>query len=410
MTAELPKIRSHLEAIPVSDQGNMQVALRDLEGLSSQTLILSPQAYFILTLLDGSHSITDIQAAYMRRFGDLLFREALEGLLRTLDDNFMLDNDRSRRQKEQLINEFRQQSTRAPYHAGLTYENDPEKLRSQLLAYFSPENGGPGFPEPAHLKRPLRALVAPHIDLRAGGPCFAHAYKALLEAQPIGTCVILGTGHEPLPHYFALSRKDFDTPLGRVAADQEFIDEFSHRSPVDLFADEFAHRREHTIEFQVVFLRLLLPDVKIVPLLCSFGVEEIGEEKEEILQVVDALRQTVALDPEGTCLLASVDLAHIGPRYGDNFRPHAGTIQHHQQEDQHLLEILLTGNAHEFARVLIQDGNRRRICGLPPLYTLLKALPGRVDGKLLYYGHTQVDQHNSFVTFASAALYSQEQS
>ena len=109
--------------------------------------------------------------------------------------------------------------------------------------------------------------MAPHIDLRTGGSCFAYAFKALMEAKPIDTCIILGTGHEPLPNYFALCRKDFETPLGLVTADNDFIDELTCRCSLDLFADEFAHRREHTIEFQTLFLKLLLPEVSIVP--CS---------------------------------------------------------------------------------------------------------------------------------------------
>ena len=65
----------------------------------------------------------------------------------------------------------------------------------------------------------------------------------------------MGTCHEPLPNYFALSRKDFETPLGLLSADNDFIDDLVSRSDLDLFADELSHRREHTIEFQTLFLK-----------------------------------------------------------------------------------------------------------------------------------------------------------
>jgi hypothetical protein len=405
MSEEMPKLRNRLEAIPIRRGRELYVALRDLEGLNPETLVLSPQAYFLVTLMDGSNSPVDIQAAYMRKFGDILYREDLDGLLQQLNTHFFLDNDSSRDRMEELITEFHNQPTRPAYHAGLSYEKNPENLRAQLQSFFAPENGGPGDPNPTEPRRTIVGAMAPHIDIRSGGPCFAYAYKALVEARGFHTCVVLGTGHEPLPHYFALSRKDFETPLGTVQVDTQFIEELSSRCRLELLADEFAHRREHTIEFQALFLRLLLPEVRIVPLLCSFGVEELEQRSEDIQHMVQALRETLDHYPHSVCLLSSVDLAHIGPRYGDLFRPHAGTVKEHNDADHRLLEIVSNAEAEAFATTLLREHNRRRICGLPPLYTMLKTLEGRVEGELLRYDYTTVDNEGSFVTFASAAFY-----
>lgn len=405
MKAELPKLRSRLEAIPIRRGKELYIALRDLEGLTTETLVLSPQAYFIISLMDGSNSLVDIQAAYMRRFGDILFRENVDDLVKHLDTHLFLENESSRSRMQQLVSEFRSNPSRQPFHAGISYDADPIKLRNQLHAFFAPENGGPGEPEPTDPAREIVGLMAPHIDLRSGGPCFAYAYKALLEASPISTCVILGTGHEPLPHHFALSRKDFETPLGLLPADNDFIDGLASRCNLDLFADEFAHRREHTVEFQTLFLKLLLPNVRIVPILCSFGVEEIEKRVDVIRELAESLKETLDSYQEPVCLLSSVDLAHIGPRYGDQFRPHAGTIRENRDADHQLLEIMATADAESFASILVRQRNSRRICGLPPLFVMLKALEGSVEGELLRYDHTEVDGEGSFVTFASMAFY-----
>jgi len=405
MSEASPRLRNRLEAIPIRQGKELYIALRDLEGLNPETLVLSPQAYFLVALMDGSNSVVDIQAAYMRRFGDMLFREKLDGLIQTLDDYLFLDNENSRARMRQLINEFSKQSSRSAFHAGVSYEPDPEGLRRQLQSFFDPDNGGPGDPQPHQSKKTIAALMAPHIDLRAGGPCFAYAYKALVEASPVSTCVILGTGHEPLANCFALSRKNFETPLGSVAADNDFIDALTSRCSLDLFADEFAHRREHTIEFQTLFLSLLLPDVRIVPILCSFAVEELERRSADILTMVYALRETLDAYPQPVCLVSSVDLAHIGPRYGDRFRPHAGTVREHEEADRQLLETMATADGDSFASTLVREGNRRRICGLPPLYTMLKTLESTVEGELLRYDHTEVDGEGSFVTFGSMAFY-----
>ena len=405
MSEDVPKLRNRLEAIPIRRGREVYIALRDLEGLNPETLVLSPQAYFLVTLMDGSNSVVDLQAAYMRRFGDILFRENLDGLLQTLDTHFFLENENSRNRLRQLITEFTNQPTRPAYHAGLSYESNGNDLRLQLKSFFDPEDGGPGEPNPIEPRETVVGLIAPHIDLRSGGSCFAYAHKALVEANAVHTCVVLGTGHEPLPHYFALCDKDFETPLGFVPVNREFIGELSSRCKLDLFADEFAHRREHTIEFQTLFLRLLLPEIQIVPILCSFGVEELEQRTEEVQHVLQALKETMDDYRHPVCLLASIDLAHIGPRYGDSFRPHAGTVREHNEADHRLLQIVANGDAETFATTLISEGNRRRICGLPPLYTMLRILERRAVGKLLRYEYTKVDNEGSFVTFASMAFY-----
>jgi AmmeMemoRadiSam system protein B len=155
----------------------------------------------------------------------------------------------------------------------------------------------------------------------------------------------------------------------------------------------------------VLFLKLLLPEVRIVPILCSFGVEEMEQAVEPIANMVRALRETIETYPRPVCVLASVDLAHIGPRYGDSFQPHPGTIRETALADERLLETVAAVNPEAFAAKLIRERNCRRICGLPPLYILLKILEGRAAGELLRYASAEVDMHHSFVSFASMVLY-----
>ena len=47
--------------------------------------------------------MVDIQAAHMRRFGDMLFREQLDGLVKTLDDYLFLDNETSLAEEFKII-------------------------------------------------------------------------------------------------------------------------------------------------------------------------------------------------------------------------------------------------------------------------------------------------------------------
>src|SRR5262249_8660388 len=76
-----------------------------------------------------------------------------------------------------------------------------------------------------------------------------------------------------MTHPFALTRKPYDTPLGSAPVDVDFVEALAARAHQDCFAAEVAHRNEHSIEFQAVFLKYLFAgrrDVRIVPVLTSF--------------------------------------------------------------------------------------------------------------------------------------------
>ena len=107
-------------------------------------------------------------------------------------------------------------------------------------------------------------------------------------------------------------------------------------------------------------------------------------------------------------IIASVDMAHVGPRYGDRYKPHKATIQENLSSDESLLKLLEKCQADDFIQKINRDANSRKICGVAPLYTMAKALEGRANGTTLRQSHAIVDGEGSFVTFASMAFYHEE--
>jgi MEMO1 family protein len=406
---ENPRLRAGVEALPVDVQGQTMILLRDQLGYCDDSLVLSPAAAQLLMHMDGTSSLRDLQAHFMRQTGQLIYLEQLQEIATKLDEHLFLDNERFQLHVLEEEERFRNDPVRRVTHAGKSYPAEAVVLTQELSSYFVAETGGPGTPKTGVQSEPLLGLMAPHIDIRAGGTCYAHAYKALCESSAPRTWVILGTSHFPLENFFAVTCKDFETPLGTVCHDRQCVEALLQRSPRDLRVGEYQHRREHTVEFQALFLALCQPNAQIVPVLCCFSLEEWETEQgyiDEIAAIVAEL-STICGYPVG--LLASVDLAHIGPRYGDRFRPHAGTVREHLEADRELLATLEECNAAGFIGKLGREHNRRRICGLPPLYLLAKALEGRASGTLLHHTHTVVDQQQSFVTFASMAFYAKNE-
>jgi hypothetical protein len=79
-------------------------------------------------------------------------------------------------------------------------------------------------------------------------------------------------------------------------------------------------------------------------------------------------------------------------------------LGHSRQQDHELLRYLETADACGYFRVIADDSDRRRICGLPPTYTALEAVrPGR--GKLLHYDQYVHPLGHESVSFASVAFY-----
>lgn len=363
----------------------------------------------ILGLFDGQHSLLDIQEAFARRFGSLLFREQLLQVVHSLDEHFLLDSPRFAGHRTGLEEGFRRAKSRAAFLAGNGYPEEPGVLRRQLDSYVTAPDG-PGQTPPSPSAASLTGLVVPHIDFARGGSCYAWGYRELEGAPPADRFLILGTVHAPITRPFALTRKDFETPLGTAETDQAFLGRLLAAAGKGYLDDELAHRGEHSIELQAVFLRYRTPPatpLRIVPVLCG-SLHRFVEERRtprgdrEIEALIAGLRDTMAALGGRTVVMASADLAHLGPRFGDPHGITPGQLREVADADREMLDAVEAGDAEGFFRAVARDGDRRRICGLPPIYTLLRLLPG-VRGRLLRYG--QWSDPQGAVTFAAVALY-----
>ncbi|MER3446880.1 MAG: hypothetical protein C4291_08585, partial [Candidatus Dadabacteria bacterium] len=132
---DYPKLR-YVEAFPVEVQKQKLICLRDPQNLSGKMVFVSSEALFIISLFDGKHSILDIQEKFMRQFGNLIFRDEIEGLISQLDEALMLDSEKYRSFKKSLELEFKNSTVREPSHAGLSYPLEAGELKSWLDGYF----------------------------------------------------------------------------------------------------------------------------------------------------------------------------------------------------------------------------------------------------------------------------------
>ncbi len=257
ITRESPKLRP-VEAFPAEVENREVVCLRDPSGVTDAVLSVPRSLAPILALFDGVRTLVDVQAEIMRHSGELVLRSQLESMVEVLDQHLFLEGPRLEAERARQRATFLSAATRPAFLAGRSYDEEPEALGIALTSHFvAPDGPGPiGSPRGVT----VHGLVAPHIDFNRGGPAYAWAYRALAEAEAADCFIVLGTAHAGLDgHPFAATAKPFETPFGPLEVDREVLDAVARRAPTDLMAAELAHRSEHSIEFQAVWLQYLGP-------------------------------------------------------------------------------------------------------------------------------------------------------
>lgn len=410
---DYPKIRP-VDVFPVAlKESHLHAdgfALRDPSGVIESTLMVTRPALFLLSLMDGHHSVKDIQVEGTRKLGTLVMSHQIEKLVAQMDENYFLESERFQSYLQKQKDDFAALSIRPAFHAGKAYPADKNELNGFLDGIFQraekelhEENDIPDGK--------LSGIISPHIDYMRGGLSYPLAYRPLLNRSRPGRFVIFGTSHYVSQPLFMFCKKDFETPLGIVKTDRAFIQTVEKDTGMNLCENEFAHRAEHSVELQAVMLKYLYSDqpLKIVPVLCG----HIPENKQGFLKVMEGIKKHSGPEKD-TLFVAGADFSHVGRRFGDKPIP-AEALKLIKVKDMETVSFVEAFQAEAFFENVMGDGNARHICGVSPVYFLMKALERQTldgqkppAGKLFFYDQWFDPGEGSAVTFASMGVYSHE--
>ncbi|MEK7476787.1 MAG: AmmeMemoRadiSam system protein B [Candidatus Coatesbacteria bacterium] len=393
-----------VDAYPVEVEGEEYIALRDPEGVVEDVMLLSPAAFLIASMLDGTATVTDMRATYARAFdGRMVEEHEIRKVIAELDLRGFLDTPGFRLKRAEARRRWGDLPVRPASHAGGAYPDDPRELAAYLGGFFTAE-GGPGLLAGATPRRAPRGLVAPHIDFQRGGLAYAHAHRTHREEPLPDLVIVLGVVHSAPPVPFIVTDKAFQTPLGVVSADREAVAAISAGCGGWAREEEIAHRSEHSIEFQLVWLQATHPgqDFTIVPVLCSAFEQFCGEHSpqsdERIARGLESLAGV--LRGRRALVIASVDFSHVGPKFGDDIRLDESVAAGVEESDRALLAPLCAGDAEGFWAEGAGDGNPRHVDALSAAYTLLHLLGPDARGTELAYGQAP-DPEGGIVSFAA---------
>jgi AmmeMemoRadiSam system protein B len=177
--------------------------------------------------------------------------------------------------------------------AGSWYPAEPEALAREVDRYLS-DAGEPPAGDPI-------AIIAPHAGLMYSGPIAAHAYS-MLRGRDIDVAVLVGPSHYVGFDGVAIyERGVFETPFGPVLISEHCADAIALGSQ-QIRPHPAAHVREHSLEMQLPFLKRVLPDAEIVPLVMGH------QRRDTAYELGDAI--AAAVKGRKAVIVASTDLSH----------------------------------------------------------------------------------------------------
>jgi len=410
MSTERPKLRDTLQAkIVEAGPGEKVAAMYDASGIIEEQIAVPPAMLAVLLMFDGVNTLEDVRREFKKRYGSELPRDKLLEIVKTLDENYFLESERFNGFLEGLKESYESAPYRKATHRGNAYPEDTLELRKLMDGFFGNDNGV-GAPVRGCREETIGGLIVPHIDLEAGAVCYAPAYKALAEAQSPSLFVLLGTDHYGM-NRFTATRKGYDTPFGPLETDTEFLEAVDSRLDFSIFENEFYHEREHSLEFQALWLRYLFPDepLRIAPIICGSFADAVEEKKSpselaDVAAMCNALEETIAGSDEPVCIIAGADLAHVGTRFGREKPVTKDDLQEIGDKDTFMIKRIMSGDVEGFADLIIKEHDERNVCGFPPIYVMLKVLrASRAEG--LQYGISYEKSAGSCVSFAAIAFY-----
>ena len=298
------------------------------------------------------------------------------------------------------------QEKRRAVFAGTWYEADPSKLRSQLERYIDSaekrmekQPSDPALQANQVIEGPVLAVVAPHAGYAFSGETAAFSYEAAAKSRKVKRVFLLGPSHYvgfagvalPAEHTFA-------TPLGDLAVDTEVIEHLKSYPGFTVMPE--VHRKEHSLEMQLPFIRKAFGDVKIVPLLVGSM-----HDADDIQMTAQMLRRYLRHDD---LVVVSSDFTHYGPRY--QYVPFKNNIRENVKKlDAEAFKWLNAVDLEQF--LAFRDRTQDTICGFYPCAILLALLPAHAHATLLNYRTSQdtagEDESNS-VSYLAVAFSSKD--
>jgi len=261
--------------------------------------------------------------------------------------------------------------------AGKFYPDDPVFLKKQVQEFLKKARS---YPDPK-----VRGLIVPHAGYPYSGPVAAEAYKKV-EGRRFDFVVVIAFLHRLFLEGVLVDDVDFyETPLGRIPVETSVAAAIRGASP---YLNEKAQGSlgEHSLEVQLPFLQVAVPDLRIVPV--YIGEQSFGNAEALAMALAKQLRDRNAL------VVISTDLSHF----------HSYDVA--VGKDKKLIKMLEKRDLMNIGRA--SQSGEVEACGLGPVISgmLLAGEMGWTGPELIHYANSgdATGDRSSVVGYAAMAF------
>lgn len=280
--------------------------------------------------------------------------------------------------------------TRNPVASGRFYPFKKDLLEEKIESCFN-HRLGPGDVPVKNESKGFKAGMVPHAGYDFSGPCAAHVYKKLFESGIPEVVVVIGTLHTADFDGIFLDDRDYRTPLGETKNIFGELDKGKFKVRHDVFD------REHSIEVQLPFLQHFKKDLEFLPVgVSGIDQEKIVESAEKLYKMVEGFE---------TVFLASSDLSHCGPRYGDKPPKGVDIRDYMEEKDRKAIKHILERRPYELIETVEKEGIT--MCGAQSVALMLQTLKDfDLKSELLsYYSSNEILDGSDAVGYAGISFH-----
>ena len=201
-------------------------------------------------------------------------------------------------------------SIRQPVFAGQFYPADSTLLLKQIKFFI--ENAKPQKADN------ILAIIVPHAGYIYSGQIDADAYNQVKENK-YELVVILGTNHTTagFTNISVYPKGSFASPVGNLKIDDKAAKQLLEKDN-DVTANLSVHKKEHSIEVQIPFIKHLFPQVKILPIIVGSPDIDMCDKFGKVLATI--------LKNKKVLVVASSDLSHY-PKFDDAIKVDNNTLK-----------------------------------------------------------------------------------
>ena len=386
-----PHVRP-IQPIPVSKDGKQFIALRDPAMLQGQTMVVPIPALQVLQQFQGEQTLEELADRFQGEVSQ--FAALAEGLDRMgLLWGPTFEAIEAKRWAElETAGAF-------PARATAALGADEAACRTKLEEYFAET-------EDPELDVVPTAVVAPHLDYDRGWPNYAAAYYAWQTMDAPDRVVILGTNHFGAGDGVVLSQLGLETPMGRCPADREVVDRLVDDLGRPIIAEQLDHLPEHSIELQLPWIQYCFGNVPTVAALIPdplVGMLADDGERVPLTTFVKSLSATLESVGGRTLFVASSDLSHVGPQFGEPRPVDDQRKVDVERHDRDMMSKFIAGDPEEFVSAMKWNKNPTRWCSIGNMTALLALMePETIE--LIDYRQAFDDRGSVLVSSAAMTL------